>query len=87
MSDKRRFGYKPSDRLTRRETANVLGISVSMLAHLRRKGVIVQEKNPVTGAVRFPYAEVARVKAEREANGSAETGHVAPPPVRKGGSR
>lgn len=58
--------YKLADRLTRHEAAKVVGISVSMLAHCRRNGQIACEKNPMTGAVRFIYADLLALKTQRE---------------------
>jgi hypothetical protein len=66
--------YALDDRLTRQEAAAVLGISVSLLAHYRRNGRINQEKHPVTGAVRFVYADLLALKTAREANGTPTTG-------------
>lgn len=66
--------WTPASRLTRKEAAQVLGISVSMLDHLRREEVLACEKNPLTNAVRYVYADVARLKAQREAAGSVTTG-------------
>jgi transcriptional regulator with XRE-family HTH domain len=66
--------YQLTDRLTRQEAAAVLGISVSMLAQYRRDEKIVSEKNAITGAVRFVYADVLVLKAAREENGARVTG-------------
>jgi hypothetical protein len=66
--------YKLTDRLTRQEAAKVVGVSVSMLAHYRREGQISYEKNPITGAVRFVYADLLALKTKREASGTPTTG-------------
>lgn len=58
--------YKATDRLTRKQAAEVIGVSVSRLAQLRRAGFIQHEKNPHTSAVRYVYADVLRLKQERE---------------------
>lgn len=66
--------HQLTDRLTRQEAAAVLGISVSMLAQYRRDEKISSEKNAITGAVRFVYADVLVLKAAREEHGARVTG-------------
>lgn len=62
MSDQ----YKPEDRLTRKQAAAVVGISLSRLAQLRRAGEITQEKNEHTKAVRYRAADCFALRAKRE---------------------
>jgi predicted site-specific integrase-resolvase len=59
--------HKPKDRLTRQQAAEYLGISVSRLAQHRRQGQIGYERNDATGNIRFPFSEVEKLKAFREA--------------------
>jgi len=66
--------YQPTDRLTRHQAAAVLGLKVGMIDHLRRKGVLAAEKNDLTGAVRFVYADILALKLRREAIGRVITG-------------
>ncbi len=63
MSETR--AYQPEDRLTRQETADYLCISLPRLAQLRREGKIKHEKNPMTRAVRYRFADVERLRRER----------------------
>lgn len=65
--------YKPEDLLTRHETAEYLGISLSRLAQHRRDPnvPIDHQKNPVTRAVRFRFADVERLRQWREEQVSA----------------
>jgi hypothetical protein len=58
--------YGPEDRLTRKEAAAYLGISLSLLARHRRNQEIGFERNEVTRDIRFPFSEVLRLKRFRE---------------------
>jgi hypothetical protein len=73
--------YNPTDRLTRQEAAAVLGISVSMLAHYRRTEQISAEKNTLTGAVRFVYADILALKTRREETGDRVIGKQGTKPL------
>lgn len=59
----------PEERLTRRDTARELGISLRRLHQLQRDGEITPEKNPATRHVRFRYADVAGLRLRRSAFG------------------
>jgi hypothetical protein len=58
--------YKPTDKLTRKQAADYLGISLSLLARHRRNEEIGFERNEVTRDIRFPFSEVEKLKAFRE---------------------
>lgn len=60
------LSYKPDDRLTRKQAADYLCISLSRLAQLRREGLIQQEKNASTRTVRYRFSEVEKLKILRE---------------------
>ena len=57
--------HKPSDQLTRHEAADVLGVSVSRLAQLRRAGEIQQRKIIGTRRVYYLREDVIALKARR----------------------
>jgi hypothetical protein len=66
-----RIRYQPTDRLTRQQAADHVGISVSRLAQLRRAGKIdYYSKNPVTRAVRYLFRDVDALRRWREGGGS-----------------
>ena len=66
MSDTRRR-YKPDDMLTRLETAEYVGVSLSRIAQHRRSGHIeYAENNPETRHVRYRFADVRQLKEWRE---------------------
>lgn len=65
MSESKRK-FKPGDRLTRKEAAGYLGISVSRLSQHRRAGLIDHRKNRVTRAVHYVFADVERLRQWRE---------------------
>jgi hypothetical protein len=55
------------DWLTQDEAAAAIGLSVRRLQQLRNEGVITAQKHPVTRAVRYADAEVARFIEARDA--------------------
>lgn len=66
-----RIRYQPTDRLTRQQAADYLGISVSRLAQHRRAGKIDYDTvNPVTRAVRYSFRDIEALRRWRE-GGSA----------------
>jgi hypothetical protein len=62
-----RTRYKPEDMLTREQTAEYVGVSLSRIAQHRRAGHIAYaENNPETRHVRYRFADVALLKEWRE---------------------
>lgn len=61
-----RTDYRPGDRLTRRQAAEYLGISLSRLAQHRRARHIWHLKSDVTRAVRYYFEDVERLRAWRD---------------------
>ena len=57
-----------TDRISRIEAAERLGLSTSQLAYLARNGKLRRHRNPETGSVSYDAAEVEQLRQRRAAS-------------------